>query len=221
MDPSNTTLDLVLLAVIAVVGWRLWRVLGTHSGIDDNPRPTAQIEPVTPALPPREDLSPVWQDHAKEGSELAKTLIEMAKIDPALSPSNFLEGAKIVHAKVLEAFAATKLNEVEQLLGHDVLQALRAEIAARLKKGETLHYKLVGYDSVRILSAKLKGNIAALTTRFETRLISWTSDAAGKVTIGNATKTESHVDLWTFEKDLTSSDPSWLLVETGEAKEEG
>ena len=221
MDPSNTTLDLILLAVIAVIGWRLWKVLGTQTGIEHSATPTSQVEPLTPAPPQLESLPPVWQDHAKEGSELAKTLIDMAKIDPALNPSNFLEGAKIVHAKVLEAFAAAKLNEVGQLLGHDVLQALRAEIAARLKKGETLHYKLVGYDSVRISSAKLKGNTAALTTRFETRLISWTSDAAGKVTIGNANKTEGHVDLWTFEKDLTSSDPSWLLVETGEANEEG
>ena len=214
MDPSNSILDLVLLAVIAIVGWRLWRVLGTRTGFEQIHDSATPLDQAKTAPLVHEDLPPIWQDHAKEGSPLANTLVEMSKLDPGLSPSDFLAGAKIVHAKVLEAFSAGKLTEVEQLISPPVLETLRAEVKAREKKSDTLNYKLVGYDSVRIVSATLNGNIAAFKTRFETRLISWTSNAAGKPVVGNPNKIESHVDYWTFERDLTSRDPNWRLAET-------
>ena len=215
------TLDLILLAVIAVVGWRLWRVLGTRTGFELPPAPDLPLEPARPSPSPTESLPPIWQDHAKEGSPLAKTLVEMAKIDPALDLSNFLAGAKIVHAKVLEAFSAGKLSEVKDLIAPDVYDALSGEVRARQARKETLHYQLVGYDSVRIESATFVGTMASFRTRFESRVISWTSDAAGKPTIGSPSKTESHVDYWTFERDLKSTEPNWLLIETDEAKDEG
>lgn len=214
MNPSNFALNLVLFAVIVIVGWRLWRVLGTRTGFEQTHDSAAPLEQAQTAQLPHEDLPPIWQDHAKEGSVLANTLVDMAKIDPALNPSDFLVGAKIVHTKVLEAFSAGRLASVENLISPPVLETLRSEVKAREKKAETLNYKLVGYDSVRIVSASLDGNFAKFNTRFETRLVSWTSDAAGKVVIGNPNKTESHVDHWTFERDLTSHDPNWLLVET-------
>jgi len=31
---------------------------------------------------------------------------------------------------------------------------------------------------------------------------------------GDAETVESFVDLWTFERDISSTDPTWLLVET-------
>lgn len=219
MDPSNSVLDLILLAVIAIVGWRLWRILGTRTGFERIPDSAALPDLAKTDPLPHENLPPIWQDHAKEGSALANTLVDMAKVDPALNPSDFLVGAKIVHTKVLEAFSAGRLITVEKLISPPVLETLRSEVNAREKKAETLNYKLVGYDSVRIVSASLDGNIAKFNTRFETRLISWTSDASGKVVIGNPNKTESHVDHWTFERDLTSRDPNWLLVETDAAED--
>jgi len=165
-------------------------------------------------------LPPVWQDHAKEGSALANTLVAMAKLDPGLDPSNFLVGAKIVHGKVLEAFSTGQLTAVESLISPHVLQTLQTEVTARKARGETLNQKLVGYDSVRIVSAELRHNVAALQTRFETRLVSWTADSSGKIVFGSPDKMESHVDRWTFERDLSSADPNWLLTETDAAEDE-
>jgi predicted lipid-binding transport protein (Tim44 family) len=220
MDPSNSALDLVLLAVIAIVGWKLWKVLGTRTGFERTPDTIAPVEPTRSEPVMSENLPPIWQDHAKEGSELANTLVEMSKIDPGLNLGNFISGAKIFHTQVLEAFSSGNLKDVVPFMARDVYEALNAEAIGRKRRAETLHYKLVGYDSARIVSATLNGTIAALKTRFETRLISWTTDAAGKTVFGSSSKIESHIDQWTFERDLTSQQPNWALVETDEAKDE-
>lgn len=219
MGALNSVLDLLLLAVIAVVVWRLWTVLGSRTGFGAAPGP---ISP-EPALPPSihpDDMPPIWQDHAPEGSELAKSLIEMAKLDPALDPSRFLDGAKTAHRTILEAFATGKLDGVKHLLSAGVFQTLDREIVARKQRSEILHYNLVGYDSARIVEARLDKTTAQFKTRFESRLLSWTDDAQGHTIIGNAKKIESHVDYWMFERDLANSDPNWVLAEIAETPSE-
>lgn len=225
MDPTNTTLDLVLLVVIAVIGWRLWRTLGTRTGFEQSPDMEAPIEPskfakAPPANQEPENLPPVWQNHAKEGSKLANTLVSMAEIDPSLDLNRFLDGAKVVHEKVLEVFSAGSLPEIRQLVSPQVFETLQSAVNARQEKSEKLNYRLVGYDSGRVVAATLAGDTASLKTRFETRLISWTTDKKGKIILGSSDKVESHIDYWTFERNLKSLDPNWLLVETDAAEDE-
>ena len=220
MNPTNTTLDIILLVIVVVIGWRLWRTLCTRTGFERSVDSVVPPEPAKPLPVELQDLPPVWQNHAKEGSPLAKTLAAMADIDPSLDPNRFLEGAKIVHAKVLEAFSAGRLAEITPLVSPQVLETLQATVTARDQKSETLNYRLIGYDSVRIASATLTGEIAGFKTRFETRLTSWTTDKKGKIILGSSDKIESHVDYWTFERNLRSIDPNWLLVETDAAENE-
>jgi predicted lipid-binding transport protein (Tim44 family) len=225
MDPTNTVLDLLLLVVVAVIGWRLWRTLGTRTGFEQTRNSVIPPESPKPATPQPaklevENLPPVWQNHAKEGSTLAKTLVAMAEIDPGLDLNRFLDGAKIVHEKVLEAFSAGLLTEIRQLVSPQVFDTLQSAVSARQKKAEKLNYQLIGYDSLRIVAATLAGETANFKTRFETRLISWTTDNKGNIVLGSSQKVESHVDYWTFERNLKSLDPNWLLVETDAAEDE-
>ncbi len=217
MGPVNSIIDLALLAVIAIVVWRLWMVLGSRTGFGANETTPILLEPASVSTKSVDELPPIWQGHAPEGSELAKNLVEMAKLDPALNPSEFLDGAKTAHRTILEAFAKGKLEDVRRLLAPSVFQTLNSEIAVRQTKSETLHYNLVGYDSVRIVEARLQKTMAQFKTRFESRLLSWTDDAKGQTILGNAKKIESHVDFWLFQRDLASQDPNWTLVETIEA----
>ena len=218
MNLTNATLDIVLLVIVVVIGWRLWRTLGTRTGFERSVEPTVLPEPKKSQRAELQDLPPIWQNHAKDGSPLAQTLAAMAEIDPGLDPNSFLEGAKIVHAKVLESFSASRLAEVATLVSPQVLETLQATVTAREQKLETLNYRLIGYDSLRIASATLTGETAGFKTRFETRLISWTTGKQGKIILGSPDKVESHVDYWTFERNLKSLDPNWLLVETDAAE---
>src|ERR1700712_973424 len=131
MNPTNTTLDIILLVIVVVIGWRLWRTLGTRTGFERPVDPIVGPEPTKTSSAELQDLPPIWQNHAKEGSPLAKTLAAMADIDPGLDPNRFLEGAKIVHAKVLEAFSAGRLAEVATLVSPQVLETLQATVTSR------------------------------------------------------------------------------------------
>ena len=66
-------------------------------------------------------------------------------------------------------------------------------------------------QSSTIEQAELAGSIAKLTVRFVSDQISYTKDANGNPVAGTDAVTEL-VDLWSFERDLTSRDPVWRLV---------
>ena len=220
MGSVNSIIDLALLAIIALVVWRLWIVLGSRTGFGPNQAMPILTEPKLPKPTKADDMPPIWQGHAPEGSELARTLVEMAKLDPALDPTLFLDGAKTAHRAILEAFAKGNLTEIRRLLVPGVFQTLDSEIVARRQKSETLHFTLVGYDSARIVEARLEKTMAQFKTRFECRLLSWTDDAKGQLIFGNAKKIESHVDYWIFERNLSTQDPNWVLAEIAEAPRE-
>ena len=68
--------------------------------------------------------------------------------------------------------------------------------------------------SADLVDATLANRIARLTLRFVSRQINVTRDAQGRVIGGDPARPEEVVDLWTFERDVRSRDPNWLLAET-------
>jgi predicted lipid-binding transport protein (Tim44 family) len=68
--------------------------------------------------------------------------------------------------------------------------------------------------AAEFVDAAVQGRVARVTLRFVSRQINVTRDAQGRVVAGDPTRPEEVVDLWTFERDVRSSDPNWLLAET-------
>ena len=50
--------------------------------------------------------------------------------------------------------------------------------------------------------------------RFESEQINIIKDPDGKIVDGDPEHIESVTDIWSFEHDLSSLDPNWLLVAT-------
>ena len=65
-----------------------------------------------------------------------------------------------------------------------------------------------------IEAADLRGTVADVTVRFVTDQINMTTGRDGDVVSGSDAVTEL-TDLWTFQRDLSSPDPTWKLVGTG------
>jgi predicted lipid-binding transport protein (Tim44 family) len=66
-------------------------------------------------------------------------------------------------------------------------------------------------NSATIEAADLHGSIATITVRFASDQVNMTLGPDGTVLHGTDAVTEI-VDLWTFERDLASADPTWRLV---------
>jgi predicted lipid-binding transport protein (Tim44 family) len=97
------------------------------------------------------------------------------------------------------------------LLADETYAAFEGAISAREKANERQVSEIKGVQSLAIENAALKGKTGQITVRIVSDQVSYTEDANGRPVAGADAVTEI-TDLWTFERDLTSQDPTWRLV---------
>ena len=73
---------------------------------------------------------------------------------------------------------------------------------------------MTAVPTTEVVGAEMRGKDARVTVRFKSEQINLLRDAEGKVLEGDPQTAVEVVDLWTFERDTTSQDPNWTLVET-------
>ena len=129
----------------------------------------------------------------------------------------FVEGAKAAYKMVLEAFWRGDQSELEWLCDTDVLSSFEEAIAQREGAGHVLDNRLVRIDKAQIVGANVNGRVAEVSLRFEADIAAVTRDKDGTVVAGSLTDAVSTNDIWTFTRDLRSTDPNWKLSETDEA----
>jgi predicted lipid-binding transport protein (Tim44 family) len=224
MNPAIDPLNIVLLVAAVIVFWRLKAVLGTRTGAERPPTdyalnrkqapPPQAEEPidVTPATPGK----PRFDNLAPEGSDLAQGLESIAAKFPSFDPQGFVKGAGVAYEMVLEAFAAGNKPALKDLLAADVYKAFASIIDERAAKGETHAFQLVTVKKSILEQASLTGNRASLGVRFAADAISVRKDKDGEVLEGDEKAIREITDVWVFERDMTSRNPNWKLVSTGE-----
>jgi predicted lipid-binding transport protein (Tim44 family) len=67
-----------------------------------------------------------------------------------------------------------------------------------------------------ITEASYAAPLARITVRFTADIAAVTRDAGGVMIAGSLDDAIEARDLWTFSRNLQSSDPDWLLDETDE-----
>jgi predicted lipid-binding transport protein (Tim44 family) len=224
MSSAIDPLNIVLLAVAAIVMWRMWSVLGTRTGTEKPPivlRPVPdQPKPKTPDLQQdnqildQDPIVPVWQGHAEADSELAKGLEAIAARSPGFTVPSFIAGGSAAYEMVLEAFSNGNKATLKNLLSKELNDNFVSAIDARNAKGQTMKFQFVGVKSAKITRAALNGNKAQVEVDFASEMISATHDKSGSVVDGDDKAIRLVTDLWTFERDVTSRDPNWKLVAT-------
>lgn len=231
LDPVN----LMILAVAVVIFWRLRAVLGTRTGHERRHDPMASAKEGFEAGPPTpatgetapapagvtvdsgrdaEDDRPVWEGFANKGTKLAKALVALREAEPEFDPRTFMQGAKMAYEMIVQAFADGDKKELKPLLSRDVYAGFAEEIDRRKKAGETLQLQFVGIDDATLQRAELNDGEARLTVRFVAQMITVTRDRSGAVIDGDDKAVREVVDVWTFARQVPSSDPNWKLVAT-------
>lgn len=214
--------EIIILAMVFLfVALRLWSVLGRRTGHE---QPLAKpLE--TPGRPSPATPAP-GMDAAGQPNVLADPLIEqgaMAGIraisdaDRSFDAVRFLEGAKAAYRMILEAFWRGDREELERLVDEDVRDAFGQAIAAREEAGHVLENRLVSIEKAVIDKARLSGQMAYVTVRFDADIAAVTRDGDGNVVAGSLSDAVPTHDAWTFGRHVGASDPNWILVETDEA----
>jgi predicted lipid-binding transport protein (Tim44 family) len=210
-------IDLILFGMIAAfLVLRLRSILGKRTGFERPPEAVARpdlrvvedgIAPApaaaTPAAPVRTLPDPM--------SPMGRTLGAMRAVDANFAPDGFLNGAEAAFRMIVAAFAAGDRDALRPLLSDETYAAFEGAIAAREQAGETQRTEIREIPEARIDDAALRGGLASITVAFTSDQVNLTLDRDGKEVAGTDAVTEIH-DIWTFERDLGSPDPTWRLV---------
>lgn len=223
LDPTN----IVLAGVAAIIFWRLWAVLGTRTGHERQPTEVlSPAKPSTPATAPdtaepetglAAERKPVWSGIAAEGSPLAQALEKLGDADPQFNAKAFLAGARTAYEMVSEAFAAGNKQPLKNLLSPDVLDGFSKAIDARQASKQRLDYRFIGFEKAEITDAELDGKRAVIDVKFVPQIISATYDAAGTLLDGDPQAVRQTSDIWSFERDVSQSNPNWRVIATQSA----
>ncbi len=223
---SVTAFTIVLLAMIAAfLGMRLYSVLGKRTGHEQEPVLPRRDERAAPAprrvddgdtlaasATPAPDASGLVYEPAAEIG-----LRELLATDRDFDAGRFMEGAEAAYRMILEAFWAGDRETLRDLCDDDSYEAFAAAIDAREKSGETLENRLVGINSAKITAVDVGRKEARITVRYQADISAVTRDADGKLIGGSMSDAAPTDDLWTFRRQIGSSDPNWLLDEAESA----
>ena len=207
-------IDILIFAVIAVLlVLRLRSVLGQKTGFEDPARGKESAERFEQKpIPIRPDV--------KAGINVEHGMDALRRADHSFDEAQFLDGARAAFGIILSAYAEGDLTQLKRLLTYDLLQSFTQSIQQRVSDREALEIKIEEISHVSILSAQVFDNIASITVDFhsvQTRVI---TDDDGNLIEDEGTGKLELVDIWTFERDLTLSDPNWKLAETESPEDE-
>lgn len=197
-------LDLVLLAAVAAfLGYRLWLVLGTHDV--DKPIRKKQSREDDVVIPVRARKSPTTAD--------TKTSQEAEK-PKSLDEDRFLQGATLAFHKIVEAYADGNGAALEKLLDGPLLETFEEAIAKRKKAKKSLEVDISRIVSAEVIDKREEDGKANITVRIVSEQCLVTRDAKGRVLEGDPDRYAEVTDIWTFSRPLASSNPNWKLIAT-------
>jgi predicted lipid-binding transport protein (Tim44 family) len=216
---SGGTAELILFGMVAAfLVLRLRSVLGKRTGYERPAQPVAapgarpaEARPgmAPPAAQPGQPHLVVPDARTPPGQALSR----IAAVDPGFDPYRFLAGAEGAFRMIVGAFAAGDRATLKPLLSDDTYAGFEQAIGAREQAGETQRTEVRAVTEMTIDSADLRGTTADVTVKFVTDQVNITMAADGSVAHGHDGVTEL-ADLWTFQRDLRSPDPTWRLVAT-------
>jgi len=217
---NTPILQLLVLAGIAVfLILRLKNVLGTRDGYEpprQAPGPQVKHERDFEVIEGGPD--PDIVDHVPEDSDAAKALMDMKKIEPSFSVSEFLQGARGAYEMILMGFEKGDLASIEPFLAEDVYEAFASVVEQRHQQGLTVEGEFIGVREMTLHDATFDSvsRLGEVSIRFVGELTHVVRDQAGNIVEGDERQVKRQKDIWTFARTMGSDDPNWQLVATGE-----
>jgi predicted lipid-binding transport protein (Tim44 family) len=201
-------LELIIFAGLAgIVLYQLYSVLGRRVGRQPEEQPAT--ESAQGVIRPTERTP-----EAREDGPPATGLAAIRSRDPSFDISHFLQGSKTAYEMIVRAFAAGDRSALRNLLSPSIMAGFDTAIADREKEGRTENVEFLHPPRADLEKAEVLGaDLGRLTVRF---LAEFRSRSKGPE--GEAVDDRRTAELWTFERQLRSRDPNWILVRVDAAE---
>ena len=195
MNYSFQYIDIILLAMIAgFIFLRLRGILGKKTGFEGK-------------------ISPQFEKEFKKTNIIPKSVNE--NFDE-ISQKEFLNGAKIAYETIITDFSDSdnKLIASKPLLGKKIYNHFKEALEDRANKDHFAEITFIGIKSATIKTHKKIEDNLEVTVEFISEIITCIKDKDKKVVSGDSEKIKNVYDTWVFSKDIKSSNPNWLLIDT-------
>ena len=200
-------LDIIILGLLAIfLGFRLKGLLGDRSGFGEG----LQNNDALKANQKKND-NIIKLNQKKISGEGLDILM---KADPSFDEKEFLKGAESAFKIIISAFANSDLEKLKPLLDFNLYNSFTKSISEREARQETQHLDIISINSFDILKISIEENIVSITLKIVSDQIKYIVDKHDNVIEGNMENHETIRDKWVFERDISSRNPNWKLVET-------
>jgi len=191
-------LIIVIAVGAAIVLWQLYNVLGRRIGR----QPTeAEVERMRAPEPPRAQRTRAEPGELTDGAQALRAR------DPSFDANEFLEGARTAYATIVRAFAAGEREPLKPLLSPVVMESFEAAMKARETEGRSEAVEFLHPPRADLEDLEVDGQTARARVRFLGEL-----RTRSKGPEGEAVDDRRTAEIWTFERQVGSSDPNWTLV---------
>ena len=200
-------LDIIILGLLALfLGFRLKNLLGDRSGYGED---VNNLETYNEKKPDNNNVINLNKKKISgEGLEVLK------KGDPNFSEEEFIIGAKQAFKIIIEAFVDSDVEKLKPLIDYDLLKSFTKSISEREARQEKQFVDIISIIKLDIVNISLNDNVASISIKIESEQIKYTIDKNDKIIDGNKDVSEIIKDKWVLERDISSNDPNWKLVET-------
>tara|TARA_B100001059_G_scaffold149798_1_gene149613 strand:- start:4629 stop:5243 length:615 start_codon:yes stop_codon:yes gene_type:complete len=201
MSENFGYIDIILLAIMA--GFILLRLRSTLGKGADNMPMKARFT----------------QTQANE--EFVKTTVndEPKQDESKFNEKTFVKGAEAAYEIIINAFAQSDRKTLKPLLTKDLYKSFDDVIKERSVKKITSEMTFIGIKETKVLDVNVVGSVHKVKTKFVSEIVNCLKNDKGKVIEGNPEQIKLVTDVWVFQKDLKSSDPTWYLTELSSEEE--
>ena len=200
-------LDIIILGLLALfLGFRLKNLLGDRSGYGED---LNNLETYNEKKPDNNNVIDLNKKKISgEGLEVLK------KAEPNFSEEEFLNGSKQAFKIIIEAFVESDIEKLKPLIDYELLKSFTKSISEREARQEKQFVDIISIIKLEIINISLNDNIASISIKIESEQIKYTIDKNDKIIDGNKEVSEIIKDKWVLERDTSSNNPNWKLVET-------
>ena len=200
-------LDIIILGLLALfLGFRLKNLLGDRSGYGED---VNNLETYNEKKPDNNNVINLNKKKISgEGLEVLK------KGDPNFSEEEFIMGAKQAFKIIIDAFVDSDVEKLKPLIDYELLKSFTKSISEREARQEKQFVDIISIIKLDIINISLNDNVASISIKIESEQIKYTIDKNDKIIDGNKDVSEIIKDKWVLERDISSNDPNWKLVET-------
>ncbi len=212
-DNSDFMELLIVAAIAAALVYKFFITLGEKRGFESTPVPDTIFGQSAAENSSADD------EFQKEiqlvPQEFHPQIEEIRRIDRNFSPEQFIGGASVAFEMIIEAYSKGNRETLQTLLNENVYAEFDAAMTERENNQHELSTTLVKLAPVIIESINVHKDVATVTLKYTSEQTNILYDNDRKILEGGRNQVEEVIDVWTFSRELRSSNPNWLLVETG------